>query len=403
MTRSFARYPINSILTDSAQESLMKAVRSSEPVQGLTHSFYRYPARFSPQFARTAIEELTNADDLVLDPFMGGGTTIVEALALGRRAAGSDISALADFLTRVKTTRLSEVELARAVHWADEVVPSLTLHQQVERPVSWIEKGYQRNINGVRTWPIRKSLELALASVQRQRGSRLSDFLRCAIIATGQWALDCRSRIPTACEFRTQLSGTVHEMVEGISEFTRLALRNGSGGKPMLFHGSAADAFPSIQRGSNRPQLVLTSPPYPGVHVVYHRWQIHGRKETAAPFWLAGRRDGKGASYYALGERRQENLHDYFANLSRCFTAIRRASGPETLVVQLVAFSTPALQLPRYLAVMEACGFSELRLPVADGSDGRIWREVPNRRWYANQKRHLDSKNEVLLVHRTLR
>ena len=38
------------------------------------------------------------------DPFMGGGTTIVEASALGRRAVGTDINSLAVFLTEVKTT-----------------------------------------------------------------------------------------------------------------------------------------------------------------------------------------------------------------------------------------------------------------------------------------------------------
>ena len=29
-----------------------------------------------------------------------------------------------------------------------------------------------------------------------------------------------------------------------------------------------------------RVRLVLTSPPYPAVHVLYHRWQVKGRKET---------------------------------------------------------------------------------------------------------------------------
>ena len=33
-------------------------------------------------------------------------------------------------------------------------------------------------------------------------------------------------------------------------------------------------------------KLVLTSPPYPGVHVLYHRWQVQGRRETPAPFWI---------------------------------------------------------------------------------------------------------------------
>jgi hypothetical protein len=41
---------------------------------GHTHNFYRYPARFSPQFARAAVEAFSAPGDTVLDPFVGGGT-----------------------------------------------------------------------------------------------------------------------------------------------------------------------------------------------------------------------------------------------------------------------------------------------------------------------------------------
>ena len=70
------------------------------------HEFYRYPARFSPQLARAAIKAFTGPRDLVLDPFAGGGTTVVEAQQLGRYAIASDINPIATFVTRAKTTPL---------------------------------------------------------------------------------------------------------------------------------------------------------------------------------------------------------------------------------------------------------------------------------------------------------
>ena len=45
-----------------------------------------------------------------------------------------------------------------------------------------------------------------------------------------------------------------------------------------------------------KPKLVLTSPPYPGVYVNYHRWKLRGRREIPAPYWIAGREDGNGMS-----------------------------------------------------------------------------------------------------------
>src|SRR5436190_9626807 len=97
----------------SDQASLVAASRDTEPVRGLTHGFYKYPARFSPTFAKAAIEIFTKPGQLVLDPHVGGGTTLVEARALGREAIGVDISPLAEFVAKVKCTIYSKVELEK--------------------------------------------------------------------------------------------------------------------------------------------------------------------------------------------------------------------------------------------------------------------------------------------------
>jgi hypothetical protein len=59
------------------QTALIAGARDALPVRGLTHNFYRYPARFSPVFVRAAIEAFTVPGDLVLDNHVGGGTTLV--------------------------------------------------------------------------------------------------------------------------------------------------------------------------------------------------------------------------------------------------------------------------------------------------------------------------------------
>ena len=103
-----------------AGKCLRAAARDQDQIVGLTHGFYRYPARFSPQFAGAAIEQFTQSGDLVLDPFAGGGTAIVEALARGRAVVGNDINSLAVFVSRVKTTPLTISEIATVRTWAQE-------------------------------------------------------------------------------------------------------------------------------------------------------------------------------------------------------------------------------------------------------------------------------------------
>ena len=143
--------------------------------------------------------------------------------------------------------------------------------------------------------------------------------------------------------------------------------------------------------GGTVADLVVTSPPYPGIHVLYHRWQTGGGKETPAPFWIAAARDGWGESHYTMGGRQSR---DYFQRLSLRMSAIRQVMRDGAFLVQVVGFSRPAVQLERYLATMHASGFIEV--PQLAGT--RIWRDVPRRRWYVAH-RATPAAREVVLVH----
>jgi len=51
-------------------------------------NFHSFPAKFPPQLPRKFIEALTAPGDVVLDPMMGSGTTVLEAFLSGRRGVG---------------------------------------------------------------------------------------------------------------------------------------------------------------------------------------------------------------------------------------------------------------------------------------------------------------------------
>lgn len=73
----------------------------------LTHYLFRYPAKFHPPVARTLIEKFTNPQDVILDPFCGSGTLLVEALPLGRRIIGVDVDPVATFVSHTKILPIS--------------------------------------------------------------------------------------------------------------------------------------------------------------------------------------------------------------------------------------------------------------------------------------------------------
>lgn len=71
-----------------------------------------YRACFKPQVPHFFIQRFSKKGDTVYDPFMGRGTTLIEALLAGRRALGSDINPLSVILAgpRLDIPGIQEVE-----------------------------------------------------------------------------------------------------------------------------------------------------------------------------------------------------------------------------------------------------------------------------------------------------
>jgi DNA methylase len=390
--------------TNGGVLALVEAARDAAPVSGLTHNFYRYPARFSPRFVRAAIEAFSEPGDLILDPFMGGGTTLVEAMATGRHAIGTDISALAAFIAQVKTTVYSEADLSQLRRWSRHTASLIHMHKEASLDRDYAAAGYYRHMESRSTWRLRKAIEQSLRAASNLDSSKLEHFARCVILRTGQWALDGRKHLPTIAAFRAALSAHASEMIAGARQLRTAVATSGCRRQPFvrcLNRSTTGLEVETITFEGQRPKLIVTSPPYPGVHVLYHRWQVDGRKETPAPFWIANKLDGDGASYYTMGDRKASGLRTYFDNLRESLHSVAALCSEETTIVQVMAFSDPAWQLPRYLSVADDAGLREHFLPMLkDVGDRRLWRLVPNRKWHANQKGKTNGSQEVVLFHR---
>ena len=78
------------------------------------HALHPYLGKFIPQLVEVFLHRHFAAGDRVYDPFVGSGTTLVEANACRVHAIGCDISAFNCLLARVKTSgyRPAALELA---------------------------------------------------------------------------------------------------------------------------------------------------------------------------------------------------------------------------------------------------------------------------------------------------
>jgi hypothetical protein len=387
-------------LSVAAQKRLILGARDVEPVRGLTHGYYKYPARFSPEFVRAAIETFTKPGDLILDPHVGGGTSLVEALASGRVAVGVDINPLAEFVTRVKCIVFSEAELNTLAKWAARLPGVVNIHRPSVEFTDYAELGYYKHLDHPSRWRLRKGIEQALVSAIQLGTPRLEAFGRCAVLRTAQWALDGTRKLTSIDEFRAALCEIATQMVQGARELRAAVRENGRYPVTVLHRTAAGLEDDERLEEMGAPRLILTSPPYPGVHVLYHRWQVDGRKEAPLPFMIAKKLDGAGGSYYTMGDRKYPELRTYFEKIKATMSSIAALADKRTVIVQMVAFSEPRWQLPRYLKMMEDAGLTEVFLPALHSeADGRLWRSVPSRRWYSQQRGETPGSQEVVLIH----
>lgn len=84
--------------------SLFKTGEFWQSSQRSGHALHEisYHGCFKPELARFFIEKFTKLGDVVFDPFMGRGTTLLEAALLGRKAAGVDANPLGEMLVRLR-------------------------------------------------------------------------------------------------------------------------------------------------------------------------------------------------------------------------------------------------------------------------------------------------------------
>lgn len=100
----------------------------------LTHGYHQYPAKFIPHLARRLIIENSLPGDLVCDPFMGSGTTLVEALLAGRRPHGADINPVAVLIAKAKTTAIEPSKLSSLAEPLLESILQLPAAPSAELP-----------------------------------------------------------------------------------------------------------------------------------------------------------------------------------------------------------------------------------------------------------------------------
>ena len=100
----------------------------------ITHGYHRYPAIFIPQIVSRLVEKYTKKNDLIVDPFGGCGTTLVESKVLGRSSIGVDINPVAVLITKAKKTPIEPAKIEKHFLKLKDKINSFNKNTEVKAP-----------------------------------------------------------------------------------------------------------------------------------------------------------------------------------------------------------------------------------------------------------------------------
>ena len=106
---------------------IVRKNRTRSVNQYLTHWIYPYKGKFHPQMIRALLNIIgLNKGDTVLDPFVGSGTTGVEAQLLGINCIGIDISPLCVLQSKIKTESIEVI--SKIIEWKEEILKRVNVN-----------------------------------------------------------------------------------------------------------------------------------------------------------------------------------------------------------------------------------------------------------------------------------
>ncbi|MBS3080148.1 hypothetical protein J4221_01645 [Candidatus Pacearchaeota archaeon] len=239
-----------------------------------THGFHKYPAKFIPQLAKRCIEENTSSNDLVCDPFMGCGTTLIESLISGRRAVGVDINPVAYLISKVKTTPINPEKLNTEVN---KVLSDLNLYfdfNNKQKVLSKIKILPILPINErIEYWfpdkKLREDLSIILGRIDTIEGKDIRDFCLCAfsnILKNASiWLMksikptrDLNKKIDSPIKL---FSRQIKKMIRGNESYWNVLPTYIKSDLKSYLNLRKADAR-NLPAKDNSISLIVTSPPY---------------------------------------------------------------------------------------------------------------------------------------------
>ena len=141
--RSASQKNMNSQSLGEQGKLMLDALRIPEKDRSsydVTHGFHPYPGRFHPDLPKILLKQFP-AGSKVFDPFMGGGTVLLEGLLWQHQVFGNDLNQIANMVAKERCRWISEKNAVRVWQAFEDVKERVKTRSLEKRSV------HRQNIN----------------------------------------------------------------------------------------------------------------------------------------------------------------------------------------------------------------------------------------------------------------
>lgn len=223
-----------------------------------THNFFKYPCKFIPEIPRWAIKTYCkDKNSNILDPFLGSGTTLLEALVQGHNAYGTDVDDVAKLITRTKTQVFSKEEIQEIIKLFNEINSNVS-----KEDINPIIPG----IDNLEHWFPKENINLLgklRFLIEEIEDTRFKDFFKVcfiSIIKKSSFADDASPKpyvsskvIKTPVNPIVEFNNVFNKYIIGIEQLSEISSKTDI----KILDGNALDI-----KLNKKVDLAITSPPY---------------------------------------------------------------------------------------------------------------------------------------------
>jgi site-specific DNA-methyltransferase (cytosine-N4-specific) len=243
--------------------------------QYLTHALHPYLASMIPPVVSKLLAMYADSDTRILDPFVGGGTVLVESYLRDLASTGSDINPLAILISKAKTTPIPTDILMRALEAFEDIyltaapiMPSIPDSARID---FWFKSYMLEPLSRIRT-----AIDMVVNRVGGGHQEQLKNLYACVFSDTVRdVSLTYRGEVRLRRLQGTDLERFNPDVVTEFRKrmryaFSKVSLLPADHKIPVVYEGNVLD-IPSQDKAFD---LVLTSPPYGDIKntIPYHQF-----------------------------------------------------------------------------------------------------------------------------------